>query len=841
MSIRPQLLTWDTRAPDPLDSWAIWRRLRVQLRARSSSPSLDARLAAGEDPLSDPVLYVRARQLTSRRARSKLADNLERAMAHAGTSAAFGPAMPNNPDASGRARTALRQLVRRLRRDATVHPAGVSLARKLLVDGSSPLYRASSEGALWDAAREALLWLDGPIGEEEAGGTAEGSRGSPSTALEPEDTAPRGEESGDPAPPRGRHDGSRPALHRSGVATLTLGALGVVFGDIGTSPLYAIQTVFTADHHAVGTTPGEVYGVISLVFWAIMLIVSIKYVTFLLRADNGGEGGIMALTALLQKQRFHTRRAKVTLVTLGIFGASLFYGDGVITPAISVLSAVEGLKVAAPGLGSLILPITVSVLTMLFVIQRFGTGLVGRLFGPVMVVWFAVLALAGGDEVAKHPGVLRALSPTYGAQFLFAHGAVAFVALGAVVLAVTGAEALYADLGHFGRVPITRAWFFLVFPALTLNYLGQGALILHAPGSVENPFFILLPHWARIPMVLLATVATVIASQAVISGAFSVTRQAVQLGFLPRLTIRHTSEHEVGQVYAPAVNTGLFIAVVALVVGFGSSAALASAYGVAVTGTFVLNSILFLAVARVLWRKPKPLIAAGAAVFLTTEVAFFLANLTKVVHGGWLPLAIAALVFTVLFTWQKGREIVTRNRTEVEGPLQRFIDDLHEMDPQPHRLPGTAVFLNPTMETTPLALRALVEHNLTLHESVVILSIEVARVPHVPRHARLSVDDLGYTDDGISHVRACFGFQDEPDVPAVLRQAVEQGAFEGEVDVDDVSYFLSRITIVPTRTRGMPRWQKQLFLSISRLSANPAEYFALPSKRTVTMGAQVDL
>ncbi len=485
----------------------------------------------------------------------------------------------------------------------------------------------------------------------------------------------------------------------SGAGVLTVGALGVVFGDIGTSPLYAVQTVFTADRHAVGTSPGEVYGIISLIFWSITLIVSVKYLTFILRADNDGEGGIMALTALLQKHPFRTARSKIVLVTLGIVGASLFYGDGIITPAISVLSAVEGLKVPAPALASFVLPIALVVLTVLFVLQHFGTDLVGRLFGPVMILWFVVLAAAGAREVLAHPAILRALSPTYGAVFIADHGTVAFIALASVVLAITGAEALYADMGHFGASPIRRAWFFIVFPALTLNYLGQGALILHSPAAVENPFFLIVPGWAQLPMVLLATVATVIASQAVISGAFSVTRQAVQLGVLPHLAIRHTSTREEGQVYVPGINWGLFVAVVALVVGFGSSAALASAYGVAVTATFILNTVLFLSVARVIWRKPRWLIAAGAVAFLTVEVSFFAANLTKVVHGGWLPLVVAAAVSTVLLTWQRGRVIVTANRTATEGTLDGFAAQVRALDPPVHRVPGTAVFLNANLET----------------------------------------------------------------------------------------------------------------------------------------------
>ena len=625
------------------------------------------------------------------------------------------------------------------------------------------------------------------------------------------------------------------------MAALGLGALGVVFGDIGTSPLYALQTVFTADSHRVHATPGDVYGVISLVVWSITLIVSVKYVSFIMRADNGGEGGIMALTALLQGAKLKRTAATATLITLGILGASLFYGDGVITPAISVLSAVAGLKVAVPSLGSLVLPITVAVLTMLFAIQHFGTRLVGSLFGPVMAIWFGVLGVIGVVEIAKHPAIVRALSPTYGAQFLLNRPGVAFIALGSVVLAVTGAEALYADMGHFGRAPIRRAWFVLVFPALTLNYLAQGSLILRSPKAIASPFFLLFPAWAQIPMVLLATVATVIASQAVISGAFSVTQQAVQLGFLPRLTIRHTSEREIGQIYAPAINVSMFVTVVAIVIGFGSSTALASAYGVAVTGTFILNSILFLAVARLLWHKPKWLIALGAAVFLTIEVSFFAANLTKVAHGGWLPLAIAFTVFTVLMTWRKGQGRVTANRSREEGPLREFIDQLDSGDSPVERVPGTAVFLSANPTKTPLALRANVEHNHVLHERVIIVSLETARVPHIAEAKRLRADHLGHPADGITVLMARFGFQDEPNVPATLRLAAERNLLEGTLDVDQASYFLSQITIVPTDAPGMSSWRKRLFLTMAHNAAHPAAYFRLPDDRTITIGERIDV
>ncbi len=614
-----------------------------------------------------------------------------------------------------------------------------------------------------------------------------------------------------------------------------------MFGDIGTSPLYAVQTVFTANGHAVHATPGEVYGVISLVFWSITMIVSVKYVTFIMRADNHGEGGIMALTALVDGLSLKSKRAKVLLVMLGILGASLFYGDGMITPAISVLSAVEGVKVAAPSLGSLVLPITVAVIVLLFAIQRFGTQRVGSLFGPVMAVWFGVLAVLGVGEIAGHPGMLKGLSPVYGAEFFLDHGAVAFIALAGVVLAVTGAEALYADMGHFGRAPIRRAWFLLVFPALTLNYLAQGSLILRSPRAVANPFFLLVPSWAQVPMVLLATVATVIASQSVISGAFSVTRQAMQLGFLPRMRVRQTSQREIGQVYVPAINWGLLVAVVVLVVGFGSSTALASAYGVAVTGTFMLNTILFLAVARLLWHKPRRLIALGATVFLSIELAFFAANLTKVAHGGWLPLLVALIAFTVLVTWRTGRRIVSANRSREEGPLRDFVEHVDARDFPVVRVPGTAVFLNSNPKTTPLALRANVEHNHVLHEHIVIVSIQTERVPHIAELDRLVADGLGEDGDGITRLTARFGFQDDTDVPAALHKADRLGLLEGPCDLDTASYFISQITIVRSDVPGMSRWRKKLFLTMAHNAADPVEYFRLPEHRTLSIGERIEL
>src|SRR5512132_996460 len=624
--------------------------------------------------------------------------------------------------------------------------------------------------------------------------------------------------------------------HHHGLALLSLGALGIVFGDIGTSPLYALQTVFAADQHAVRPTQSGVYGVISLVFWAITLIVSIKYVALIMRADNDGEGGIMALIALIRNVGLERRSAQVVLVALGIFGASLFYGDGMITPAISVLSAVEGIEVVEPSLDSLVVPAALAILTALFAAQRFGTGAVGRLFGPVMAVWFTVLAVAGLHEGIKEPGILRAISPTYGASFLFEHGHVAFIALGSVVLTVTGAEALYADMGHFGRRPIRMAWFAAVFPALILNYMGQGALILRTPAAIDNPFYLLIPHWGRIPMIGLATAATVIASQAVISGAFSVTRQAVQLGFLPRLTIRHTSR-EAGQVYVPAVNWGIFVAVVLLVVGFGSSQHLAAAYGIAVTGTLAIDTVLFFVVVHIVWGKPKRLAVTGAIAFLIVDLTFFSANLPKVVHGGWFPLAIAAVVFLVLTTWQRGREIVTKKRTELEGPLRDFVEEIRDPDQPISRSPRTGIFLDANPETTPLALRANVEHNCVLHDSVVIVTVVTLNVPYVEEDERVTVDDLGYRDDGITHVTARFGFQDDLDIPVTLRAAAER--LEREADFDHVSYFLSRISIIAGDAPGMAKWRKKLFIAIARNAASPVPYFHLPDDRTIVMSSHI--
>ncbi len=626
-----------------------------------------------------------------------------------------------------------------------------------------------------------------------------------------------------------------------GKTALALGALGVVFGDIGTSPLYTVQAVYSRDAtRPVAVDVTSVFGVISLIFWAVVIVVTLKYVVFVMRSDNDGEGGIMALIALLRRRAGSRGAAWLAgLIALGIFGASLFFGDSMITPAISVLSAVEGVEVVQPSLDNFVVPIAAAILIGLFALQSRGTGTVGRLFGPVMLVWFVVLAALGVHGIAGHPGILRALSPTYAARFFAHDGLTAFLALGGVVLAVTGAEALYADMGHFGRGPIRRAWLIVAFPALTLNYLGQGANILEHPAGVVNPFYLLVPHALRVPMVILACVAAVIASQAVISGAFSVTRQAVQLGYLPRLRIVHTS-HVAGQVYVPFVNWTLFAAVLILVFAFQRSEKLASAYGIAVTGTITITLVLFLVLARV-WRgwRAWQVVLAGA-LFGVVDVAFLGANLVKIFTGGWLPIVVGVGVYTVLSTWQRGRQIVTRNREREEGSLSEFIEILRISQPPVLRVPGTAVFLNRNTATTPLAMRENVEHNRTLHESVVIVSIETEPVPYVSPEERLTIDDLHHRDDGISLVIARYGFQEMTDVPALVRQVAAAGC-ETPIDVNDIVYFLSKIEIVQTDAPGMAPWRKRLFLATAHIAADAVDYFKLPRHRTVLLGSAIEI
>jgi KUP system potassium uptake protein len=626
-------------------------------------------------------------------------------------------------------------------------------------------------------------------------------------------------------------------------AALTLAALGIVFGDLGTSPLYTVQAVFNPDDpHPVAATAEAVMGIASLIFWSVTIVVTFTYVLLVTRADNDGEGGIMALITLIRRgSGAGGRRAKLILAGVGIFGASLFFGDSMITPAISVLSAVEGVQVAEPSLKDVVVPITAAIIVVLFMLQRLGSGRVGRLFGPVMLLWFAAIAAGGINGIADHPEVLKALSPTYAIDFFFSHFSTAFFALAAVVLAVTGAEALYADMGHFGRAPIARAWLFVVFPACTLSYLGQAALIMEHPSQgIGNPFFLLTPDWARWPMVFLATAATVIASQAVITGAFSVAHQAVQLGYLPRLRIRHTSARAHGQIYVPQINWLLMVAVLALVFTFESSTALAFAYGMAVTGTITCTTLLFLYVARFQWGWPAWWVGPLAAGLLLVDLLFLAANTTKIAHGAWLPLLIASIAFTILTTWQRGRETVAGRRERAEGSLRRFIDGLHDHDPPVERVFGTGVFLNRTKETAPLAMRATVEHLHALHEHVVIVTIETMPVPRIPASDRLVVDDLGYRDDGITHVTARFGYMDRTDVPRVLRLIAKRG-IECPLEVDTASYFLSKVELVRGDDHSMPRWRKHLFLATAAVGADAGEYFHLPRERTVIVGSQIQV
>ncbi len=632
----------------------------------------------------------------------------------------------------------------------------------------------------------------------------------------------------------------------AGAQTLRLAvvvaALGVVFGDIGTSPIYTIQTVFNpGDPHPVPLSDTHVYGVVSLIFWSVMIIVTVTYVSLVMRADNNGEGGIMALITLLRRWSSpRGRRTTMTLAALGLFGAALFFGDSMITPAISVLSAVEGLKVINPEFEDFIVPITAVIIVALFSVQRHGTAVVGRFFGPVMIAWFVAIGACGVNGIADNPEILKALSPTYALTFIVGHFHIGFFALAAIVLAVTGAEALYADMGHFGRRAITYGWLGLVLPACTLSYFGQGALVLRDEAAVVAPFFLLTPEWARLPMVLLATAATVIASQAVITGAFSVASQAAQLGYLPRLRIEHTSASTIGQIYVPWINGALMVAVLILVFAFRSSAALAYAFGMAVTGTITITTTLFFYYARTRWRWPLWLVLIGGGALVLVDLMFLAANLTKLVHGAWLPLLIGIIAFTVMTTWERGREIVTRAREKAEGPLREFVDGLVHRDPPLVRIPGTAVFLNRGIQTAPLAMRANVEHNQVLAKHVIILSIETEPVPRVPDSERMTHDDLGYARDGIIHVEARFGYMERPNVPRAL-SLLDPDQTEGPIDLDNASYFLSKLELTAGDAPTMAPWRKRLFIATSHITADAAAHFGLPLARTVIVGSRIEI
>jgi KUP system potassium uptake protein len=623
--------------------------------------------------------------------------------------------------------------------------------------------------------------------------------------------------------------------------TLLLAALGVVFGDVGTSPLYAVQTIF--EHNAirpVSINRASVYGVISVIFWSITLIVTILYVRLLTRADNDGEGGLLSLLSLLQRQNLSARALGV-LITLGILGAALFFGDSMITPAISVLSSVEGLQIVDPGLKAFVVPGAVVILLGLLVAQRWGTARVGKFFGPVMALWFAAIALCGAAEIVREPAILQALSPHWAVRYFTASPLTAFLSLGGVVLVVTGAEALYADMGHVGRTPIVTAWLALVFPALTLNYLGQGALLLRSPASAHNPFFLLTPHWALLPMVALATLATVIASQAVISGAFSVTHQAARLRYLPHLQVIHTSSKERGQIYMPFVNWTLLVAVVALVISFRSSSRLAAAYGLADIGTIAVSTLLFFAL---LWARgewPRWQVIAVGAVFLAVVLSFLVANTVKIAEGGWLPISIAAALFIVLTTWRRGRKLSNASRNKKEGKLRDFVDDLHDDDARVQRVPGCAVFLSRGEGRAPLAMRTNVQHNHSLHTNTVLLTIETTSSPRSQPGQRISVDDLGFSDDGICHVTARLGYLDHPSIPPLLNEALDKGLEATKENLDAASYFVSVPRMRVTGAPGMVKWRKHLYVMTSRLTTDPVEFLGLPRERSIVMGAEIDI
>ncbi len=613
------------------------------------------------------------------------------------------------------------------------------------------------------------------------------------------------------------------------LSTLALGAIGVVFGDIGTSPLYALQTTFTGA--TLPVVEANILGVLSVMFWTIMLLVSLKYVVIIMRADNHGEGGSLALLSLVSELIAQHKKLKWVLTALGVFAAALFYGDGMITPAISVLSAVEGLDLVSHQFKSYILPITFAILTGLFFIQKRGTGTVGMIFGPIMVFWFLCLAVFGVISIAQSPQVLMALNPIYAVRFLRADWGVSFMALGGIVLAITGGEALYADMGHFGKYPIRLAWFSFVLPALVLNYFGQGALLLQHPKAIENPFYLLAPEWALIPMVFLATAATVIASQAVISGAFSIANQSVQMGFLPRLEICHTSGKAQGQIYVPFTNWTLYLAVVFLVFSFQSSANLAAAYGVAVTGTMTITTFMVAFVVVKLWRWPLvgavPLIAA----LLIVDLTYFAANAIKIPQGGWFPLGIAMVSFTVLMTWKRGRELLFAEIKQQSVPMQTFIDGVDDVP----RVAGTAVFLTPTSEGAPSSMLHNLKHNHVLHERNVLLTVVVEDKPYVTKGNRTLIKDMG---KNFYWVRIFYGFMETPDIPAALELCTAQGL---PFDLMSTSFFISRALIVSSPNPGMVKWRERLFLALSRNAMNAADFYKIPVNRVVEMGTKIEI
>jgi KUP system potassium uptake protein len=615
---------------------------------------------------------------------------------------------------------------------------------------------------------------------------------------------------------------------------LAFGALGVVYGDIGTSPLYAMRECFHGPH-SIAVDRHNVLGVLSLIFWALMLIVSIKYIAFVLRADNKGEGGVLALMSLAMPEKRGQRPRGIArwVLLIGVFGAALLYGDGIITPAVSILSAVEGLNVATPKCQPYVIPITVAIIIALFAIQRHGTGSMGKMFGPVTFIWFVAITILGVRGIIEDPSVFAALNPLHGIQFLLGAGKMGFFVLGAVVLAITGGEALYADMGHFGRKPIRLAWYGLVCPALVINYFGQGAWLLSHPTAKENPFYNLTPSWALYPMVVIATSAAVIASQALISGAYSLTMQAIQLGYCPRMRIDHTSSETRGQIYMPQLNWALMLACIALVLGFKSSSNLAAAYGVAVTFTMLTTTILFYFAARRLWNWSRWSAGLLCGFFIIIEGILCTANLLKIAHGGWVPLVIAAVVFVLMTTWKTGRRVLGDRLRSSFIPLPLFLDDVQKT--APHRVAGTAVFMSSNADATPLALLHNLKHNRVLHQSVVFLTIQVEDVPHVHAAGRITLEKMR---EGFHRVIARYGFMEDPNVPEVLDQCRPLGL---EFDSMTTTYFLSRETILATKAPGMMMWRERLFAFLSRNAQRPTDFFRIPANRVVELGMQVEM
>jgi len=621
-------------------------------------------------------------------------------------------------------------------------------------------------------------------------------------------------------------------MSKQSASAAALAALGIVYGDIGTSPLYAAKEVFNPSH-GIPFSTANVLGGVSAIFWALMIIVSVKYVILIMRADNRGEGGIMALLALATASVRTRGRWPTGLALLGVFGAALFYGDGVITPAISVLSAVEGLQVMAPALKPYVIPLTVIVLIALFAIQSRGTATVGSLFGPVMIAWFVTIGAIGAINIFKAPAVLQALSPVYAYAFLTQHGLASFSVLGAVFLAVTGAEALYADMGHFGSRAIRMAWFLCVLPGLALNYFGQGALLINDPKAIENPFYLMFPGWALLPAVCLSTVATVIASQAVISGTFSMTKQAIQLGFLPRTNIIQTSAKEIGQIYIPSMNWALLAAIIAAVIGFGSSSALASAYGLAVSGTMLITTLLTFFVVRYGWGYSLGVCLFSTSFFMFIDAAFFSANMLKFVEGGWFPLAMGTLLFTLMVTWRRGREILFGHLKASAIDLKPFLKSLFAAPPA--RVEGTAVFLAGTLDSVPRAMLHNLAHNKVLHERVVFMTVVIKDIPWVPFGERIELEPLGRN---CYQLKINFGFKNQPDVPRALRLCKSQGI---EFNMMETSFFVSREKVIPTPGDGMALWRERLFAAMTRNAGSIVDYFSIPANRVIELGTQVEI